>query len=40
VDTRREPGAVPLVDEIAALPLDLAAAERGYTKIARNVMGF
>ena len=40
VDTRREPGAVPLVDEIAALPLDLASAERGYTKIARNVMGF
>lgn len=40
VDTRREPGAVPLVDEIAALPLDMAAAERGYTKIARNVMGF
>jgi len=40
VDTRREPGAVPLVDEIAALPLDLAASERGYTKIARNVMGF
>jgi formate dehydrogenase maturation protein FdhE len=28
------------VDEIAALPLDLEAAERGYTKIARNVMGF
>jgi len=40
VDTRREPGAVPLVDEIAALPLDIAAAERGYTKIARNVVGF
>jgi FdhE protein len=40
VDVRREPGAVPLVDEIAALPLDLLAAERGYTKIARNVMGF
>jgi FdhE protein len=40
VDTRREPGAVPLVDEIAGLPLDLAAAERGYSKIARNVMGF
>ena len=40
VDLRREPGAVPLVDEIAALPLDLIAAERGYTKIARNMMGF
>lgn len=40
VDARREPSAVPLVDEIAALPLDLIAAERGYTKISRNVMGF
>ena len=40
VDVRKEPGSVPLVDEIAALPLDLEAAERGYTKIARNVMGF
>ena len=40
VDMRKEPQAVPLVDELAALPLDLAAAERGYTKIARNLMGF
>jgi formate dehydrogenase accessory protein FdhE len=40
VDVRKEPGVVPSIDEIAALPLDLAAAERGYTKIARNVMGF
>ena len=40
VDLRKEPGIVPLVDEIAALPLDLEAAERGCTKIARNVMGF
>ncbi len=40
VDLRRDPRAVPLVDELAALPLDLAAAERGYAKIARNLMGF
>ncbi len=40
VDLRKEPGAVPLVDEIVALPLDLEAAERGYNKISRNVMGF
>jgi formate dehydrogenase accessory protein FdhE len=40
VDVRREPTAVPIVDEIAALPLDLLATERGYTKISRNVMGF
>jgi FdhE protein len=40
VDLRKDPRAVPIVDEIAALPLDFAAAERGYTKIAPNVMGF
>ena len=39
VDVRKDPHAVPLVDELAALPLDLVAAERGYTKIARNLMG-
>ena len=40
VDQHREPAAVPLVDELAAIPLDLAAAERGYTKIVPNLMGF
>ena len=40
VDLRKDPHAVPIVDELAALPLDLVAAERGYTKIARNLMGF
>ncbi len=40
VDQRKDPRAVPLVDELTALPLDLVAAERGYTKIARNLMGF
>jgi formate dehydrogenase accessory protein FdhE len=40
VDQRKDPGAVPVVDELAALPLDLVAAERGYAKIARNLMGF
>lgn len=40
VDLRKDPRAVPIVDELAALPLDLVAAERGYTKIARNLMGF
>jgi formate dehydrogenase maturation protein FdhE len=40
VDVHKEPRAVPIADEIAALPLDLAAADRGYTKIARNLMGF
>ena len=40
VDLRKDARAVPIVDELAALPLDLVAAERGYTKIARNLMGF
>ena len=40
VDQRKDPRAVPVVDELAALPLDVVAAERGYTKIARNLMGF
>ena len=40
VDQRKDPRAVPVIDELAALPLDLVAAERGYTKIARNLMGF
>ena len=31
--------AVPLVDEIAAAPLDLWARERGYSKIEPNLMG-
>ena len=39
VDMRKDRGAVPLVDEIAALPLDLAAAERGFTKITKNLVG-
>ncbi|HZD33306.1 MAG TPA: formate dehydrogenase accessory protein FdhE, partial [Candidatus Angelobacter sp.] len=32
--------AVPLVDEVAAAPLDLWAAERDYRKIVPNIMGF
>jgi formate dehydrogenase maturation protein FdhE len=39
VDGRKDPGAVPVVDELAALPLDLYARERGFTKIAPNLMG-
>ena len=40
VDARLEGHAVPLVDEIAAIPLDIAAAERGFTKVTPNLMGF
>ncbi len=39
VEVAKEPRAVPIVDEIVGLPLDLIAAERGYTKITPNVMG-
>jgi FdhE protein len=40
VDARLEGNAVPVVDELVALPLDIAAAERGFTKITPNLMGF
>lgn len=40
VEVAKDPRAVPVVDEIVGLPLDLIAAERGYTKITPNVMGF
>jgi formate dehydrogenase maturation protein FdhE len=39
IDLDREPRAVPLVDEIAAIPLDLYARERGLTKLVPNLMG-
>lgn len=38
VDLRRDPEAVPLVDELVALPIDLYAQERGFAKITPNVM--
>jgi FdhE protein len=40
VDLARDPRAVPEVDELVALPLDLYAAEQGLSKITPNVMGF
>jgi FdhE protein len=40
VDLLADPLAVPMVDEVAALPLDLYARERGFTKIIPNLMGF
>lgn len=39
VDLRRDPGAVPIVDELAAVPLDLYARDRGKRKIVPNLMG-
>jgi FdhE protein len=40
VDLAADPAAVPEVDELSALPLDLYARERGFAKIIPNFMGF
>ena len=40
VDLASDPAAVPVVDELAALPLDLYARDRGFSKITPNLMGF
>ena len=40
VDLPKDPSAVPVVDELAALPLDLFVQERGFKKITPNLMGF
>jgi hypothetical protein len=39
VDMARDPKAVPVVDEMAAIPLDLYATERGLVKVVPNLMG-
>lgn len=40
IDRSRDPQSVPEVDELAALPLDLYAADHGLTKITPNLVGF
>jgi formate dehydrogenase maturation protein FdhE len=40
IDMARDPRAVPEVDELIALPLDLHAADQGLTKVTPNLMGF
>jgi formate dehydrogenase maturation protein FdhE len=40
VDLGKDGRAVPVVDELAAIPLDLYAAERGLRKVTPNLMGF
>jgi FdhE protein len=40
IDLARDPRAVPEVDELTALPLDLYAAEHGLSKVTPNLMGF
>lgn len=39
VDLTKDGHAVPVVDELAAIPLDLWATEHGYTKIHTNLIG-
>lgn len=39
VDLAKDARAVPLIDELAALPLDLAAKDRGFRKITPNLVG-
>ena len=38
IDLRKDADAVPVVDELIALPLDLYVKERGFTKIVPNLM--
>jgi hypothetical protein len=40
VDMARDTVAVPEVDELVAVPLDLYAADQGLTKLTPNLMGF
>jgi FdhE protein len=40
VEMAKDPAAVPPVDELVALPLDLYARERGFRKVTPNLMGF
>lgn len=39
VDLTKDGHAVPVVDELAAIPLNLWATERGYTKLQTNFLG-
>jgi hypothetical protein len=39
VDLRKDGNAVPLIDELAAVELDIWAQERGMTKLRANVLG-
>lgn len=39
IDLTKDGRAVPVVDELAAIPLSLWAAENGYTKVSTNLLG-
>lgn len=40
IDLLTDHAAIPMVDELAALPLDLYARDKGFSKITTNLMGF
>jgi FdhE protein len=40
IDVAADPAAVPIVDEMSALPLDIYAKEKGLSKITPNLLGF
>jgi formate dehydrogenase maturation protein FdhE len=39
VDLTKDGHAVPVVDELATIPLDLWAADHGYQKLRTNLLG-
>ena len=39
IDMTKNGSAVPVVDELAAAPLDLWASEHGYSKLQPNILG-
>jgi len=39
IDLTKNGRAVPVVDELAAIPLSLWAAEKGYAKVSSNLLG-
>jgi formate dehydrogenase maturation protein FdhE len=39
IDLTKDGRAVPVVDELAAIPLSLWAAENGYSKVRANLLG-
>jgi len=39
IDLTKNGHAIPIVDELASIPLTLWAAEKGYTKLQGNLLG-
>jgi FdhE protein len=39
IDLTKDGHAVPVVDELAAIPLSLWAVEKGYVKVSPNLLG-